>query len=45
MSFAVAGTEGDEEPTGKVLRLIQVRLATLSFGKLGSACQHKIEHA
>jgi hypothetical protein len=34
MDFEVAGPEGDEEPSGeKVLRLIQIRLATPSLGR------------
>jgi hypothetical protein len=34
VNFDVAGPEGDEEPSGKVLRLIQIRLAPLSVEKL-----------
>jgi hypothetical protein len=37
----VAGPEGDEERSGaKVLRLIQIRLATPSFDKNRVNCQH-----
>jgi len=35
IEFEVAGPEGDEELSGKILRLIQTGLATPSVEKLG----------
>jgi hypothetical protein len=40
--LSVAGPEGAKNLAGKVLRLIQIRLATLSFEKISRACQAKI---
>jgi hypothetical protein len=36
---AIAGLEEAKNLAGKVLRLIQIRLATLSFEKISPACQ------
>ena len=41
-SVAVAGLEGGEEPSGEnVLRLIQIRLEDVEFGKISPTCQEQ----